>query len=122
NVTHTGEIWLQIAGHAAGAGASSEDVTISYGTANASQGDSGIGGINWGAENRTGTSGANIASAPANGSEYKVKTAPPVAGGTVAIPFDVTSKRAGTYHSDATLTSDQTNGSTVSSQTITVTP
>ncbi len=119
--THTGEIWLQIPGGASGAGAASEDITISYGAANAAAGDPGT-GINWGAENRTGTSGANIASAPADNTEYKVHTTPPTAGGSVSIPFDVTSKKTGTYHSDATLTSDQTSGSTVAPVTLTVTP
>ena len=42
-------------------------------------------------------------------------TAPPAAGGSVTIPFDMASKKAGTFHSDATLTSDQTPGTTVAS-------
>ena len=49
---------------------------------------------NWGAENRDGTSGKNIASAPANGREYSVNTAPPIPGGSATIPYDASSKKA----------------------------
>jgi hypothetical protein len=56
--------------------------------------------VNWGAENRDGSSGANISSAP----------------------FDIFSKATGTWHSDAMLTSDQTPGTTIAPLPITVTP
>jgi hypothetical protein len=122
NTTHTFEVWLQTAGGAAGTGPESEDITYTYSsTANAATGD-GDSGVNWGAENRDGSSGANIASAPANNTEYKVHTTPPTAGGTVSIPFDIASKKAGTYHSDATMTSSTTPGTTVAPVTLTVTP
>jgi hypothetical protein len=78
--------------------------------------------VNWGAENRTGTSGANLATAPANGSEWLLHTTPPTAGGSVSIPFDITSKVAGFYHSLASLTADTVAGTTQVSQPITVTP
>jgi hypothetical protein len=123
--THSFQIWLRLASGAAGTGPSSEDVSVAYGTgadaANAASGDPDS-GQNWGAENRDGTSGANASSAPADGSQYQVHTSPPVPGGSVAIPFDVSSKKQGTYHSDASMTSDQTPGTTIAPQTLTVTP
>jgi hypothetical protein len=122
NTTHTFEAWLQVDGGGAGTGPSSEDITYTYSsTANAATGD-GDSGVNWGAENRDGSSGANIATAPANTTEYKVHTTPPAAGGTVSIPFDVISKKPGTYHSDASMTSSTTPGTTVAPVTLTVTP
>ena len=52
----------------------------------------------------------NIASAPANGSEWPVNTTPPTAGGSIVLNFDIYSKLAGTYHSVASMTSDTTPG------------
>ena len=123
--THSFQIWLRIASGAAGTGPSSEDVSIAYGTG-ADAGNAGSGdpdsGQNWGAENRTGTSGANIASAPADGSQYQVHTLPPTAGGSVSIPYDITSKKTGTWHSVASMTSNRTPGITQVVTTLTVTP
>jgi len=114
--THTGEIWLRL-----GTAPSSEQVTISYGAANSSGGDPGS-GINWGAENRDGSSGKNIPSpGPANGSEYVVTTSPPQAGGTATVGYDASSKKAGTYSSVASMASDVTPGTTEVVQTLTVT-
>ena len=56
-VTHTFEVTIRVAGGAAGTGAASEQITMSYDTTGA--GDPGS-GVNWGAENRDGTSGKNI--------------------------------------------------------------
>jgi subtilisin family serine protease len=122
NTTHTFEVWLQTTGGSAGTGPGSEDITYTYSsTANAATGD-GDSGVNWGAENRTGSSGANIATAPANNTEYKVHTTPPAAGGSVTIPYDITSKKPGTYHSVASMTSNRTPGITQVVTTLTVTP
>jgi hypothetical protein len=124
--THTFEVWIQVAGGAAGTGPSSEQITFSYNAGTTNGGNSSLGdpdsGQNWGAENRDGSSGANIATAPANGSEYVVHTTPPTAGGSVTIPFDVWSKKPNTYHSQASMTSDQTPGVTQVFQTLTITP
>jgi hypothetical protein len=128
--THSFEVWIQIQ-KGTSTGPASEGITFSYGPntafpddgpglGNAGSGDPDS-GVNWGAENRTGSSGANLASAPANGSEWKVNTTPPAAGGSVTIPFDVYSKIPAVYHSVASLTSDVTPGTTQVSQTITVT-
>ncbi len=123
--THSFEIWLRIASGAAGTGPSSEQITYSYGTGldagNAGSGDPDS-GQNWGAENRDGSSGANIASAPANGSEYLVHTLPPTAGGSVTITFDIWAKKPDTYRSVASMTSDLTAGTTTVVQVLTVTP
>ena len=120
--THTGEIWLRVASGGAGTGPSSEQITISYGTANASAGDPDS-GINWGAENRDGSSGKNIpAPGPANDTEYVVTTTPPAAGGTATIGYDASSKNAGTYTSTASMTSNVTPGTAQAVKTLTVTP
>jgi len=123
--THSFQIWIRLAQGAAGTGPSSEDVSWTYGTG-ADAGNAGTGdpdsGVNWGAENRDGTSGANIATAPADGSQYQVHTTPPTAGGSVTIPYDITSKKAGTYHSVASMTSNRTPGITQVVTTLTVTP
>jgi hypothetical protein len=113
--THSFEIWLRL-----GTTPASEQVTISYGTAGA--GDPGS-GVNWGAENRDGSSGKNIpAPGPANNSEYRVTLGAPTPGGQVAINFDLSSKDPDVYHSLASLTSNQTPGVTEVSQELTVTP
>jgi hypothetical protein len=109
--THTGELWFRLASGAAGTGPSSEQVTISYEAANAASGDSGS-GINWGAENRDGTSGQNISPAPADNSEFAVITTPPAPGGSVTITYDVSSKNVGTFRTQASMTSNLTPGAT----------
>ena len=119
--THTGELWFRLASGAAGTGASSEEVTISYAAANAAAGDPGS-GINSGAENRVGTSGKNISPAPANNHEFSVNLSGPTAGGTQTITFDAWSKKVGTYSSVAEMTSDVTPGTTQVVQVLTVTP
>jgi hypothetical protein len=111
--THTGEIWIRYQG--------GEQLTVSYGAANAAAGDPGS-AMNWGTENRDGTSGVNLPSAPADNSEYRPLLGTPVPGGLVSIPFDIFSKKTGTFHSDASMTSDQTSGTTIATQAITVTP
>ncbi|MGZ4280466.1 MAG: S8 family serine peptidase [Gaiellaceae bacterium] len=131
STTHSFEIWFQIQ-KGTTTGPASEAITYSYGPNQTFPGDgTGLGnagsgdpdsGVNWGAENRDGSSGANIATAPANGSEFLLHTTPPTAGGSVTIPFDIFSKLAGIFHSDATMTSDQTTGLTVAPVTLTVTP
>jgi subtilisin family serine protease len=130
--THSFNIWIQLASGGAGTGPASEEITYSYapnttfpadggGLGNAGSGDP-ASGQNWGAENRDGTSGANIASAPADGSEWRVHTTPPAAGGSVSIPFDISSKYTGTFHSDASMTASTVPGLTVAPVTLTVTP
>jgi len=130
--THSFEVWLRVASGAAGTGPASEQITLSYGpnttfpTDGPGLGNAGSGdpdsGVNWGAENRTGSSGVNIPTAPANGSEWFVNTSPPAAGGTQSFTFDASAKKAGTYRSVAEMTSDVTPDTTQVIQTITVGP
>jgi hypothetical protein len=129
--THSFEVWIQIQ-KGTTTGPASEGITYSYGPNQTFPGDGpGLGnagagdpdsGVNWGAENRDGSSGANIATAPANGSEFLLHTTPPTAGGQVSIPFDIASKYTGTFHSDASMTSSTTPGTSVAPVTLTVTP
>ena len=113
--THTGEVWFRL-----GAAPASEQTSIVYGAANAAADDPGS-AINWGAENRTGTSGVNLTSAPADNTEWLVNTIGPTAGGTQTITYDVSAKKAGTYHSVAAMTSNLTAGTTQVVQVLTVT-
>jgi hypothetical protein len=131
STTHSFEIWLQLATGAAGTGPSSEETTFSYGPNTTFPGDGpGLGnagsgdpdsGVNWGAENRDGTSGVNIASAPANGSEWRVNTAQPAAGGTQAVQYQASGDKAGTHTTVANMTSNVTPGTTQVVVTLTVT-
>ncbi len=105
------QIWLQEG--------ATEKVTYEYGTM---QGPDPATPFNVGAENRDGTSGVNVGSAPATGSELTVMTTGPTPGGSVSIEFAVSSRRAGTFLSIASLTSNLTPGITQQVVTLTVTP
>jgi hypothetical protein len=74
-----------------------------------------------GAENRDGSSGANVSPTPAAGQEYYVDTASPTPGGSVTIEYDARSVRDGVFSSVANLTSDVTPGVTQKEQQLTVT-
>jgi hypothetical protein len=117
--THSFETWFQLPGGGFPTGPASEGITISYGNNGPGDPD---GTPNWGAENRDGSSGVNLASQPANGSEYSVNTGSPIPGGAASIPYDITSKRPGSYTSVASMTSDQTKGTTQVVTPLTVTP
>jgi len=118
--THTFEICLRLDGGGAGTGPSSEQVTLSYGTANTASPDPASGG-NSGAENRDGTSGKNLAT-PANDTEWSVNTSPPTPGGSQVVTYDLSAKLPKTYSSTASMTSNLTPGSTQVVQQVTVTP
>jgi subtilisin family serine protease len=118
--THTFELWFRLATGAAGTGPSSEQTTITYGTANTASPDPGSGG-NSGAENRDGSSGKNLAT-PANDTEWQVNTSPPTPGGSVSFGYDATADTPGSYDSTASMTSNLTPGVTQALQTLTVTP
>ena len=87
-------------------------LTCSYGAANAGSGDSGS-GINWGAENRDGSSGGNLASAPADNTEWRPAFGGPVPGGSVTLGFDIWGPKVGSWFSDARMTSNQTTGTAI---------
>jgi hypothetical protein len=117
--THTFEIWFQLPGGGFPTGPASEGITISYGNNGPGDPD---GTPNWGAENRDGSSGMNLPSQPANGSEYSVVMGSPTPGGQVTIPYDITAKLPGAYSSVASMTSDQTKGTAKAVTHLTVTP
>jgi subtilisin family serine protease len=130
--THSFEAWIRVASGAPGTGPDSEQITYSYGPnltfpgdgpglGNAGTGDADS-GVNWGAENRDGSSGVSIPTAPANGSEYFVNTSPPAAGGTQTVTFDLKGNKTGAFDSVAEMTSNLTPGTTQVIQTVHVTP
>jgi hypothetical protein len=128
--THSFELWIQYAAPGL-TGAATEAITYSYGPNLTFPGDGpGLGnagtgdpdsGRNWGAENRDGTSGANIATAPVNGHEFAIHTAPPTAGGAATITYSASAKKAGTYKVVAGMTSNVTPGTTQVVKTLIVT-
>jgi hypothetical protein len=77
-------------------------------------------GTNVGAENRSGTSGKNVAGVPADGSSLQVNTGPPTPGGAVSFTYMAQGRRPGVFDSIANLFSDVTTGVTQEVQTITV--
>jgi hypothetical protein len=117
--THSFEVWLRVPGDSVPTGPSSEQVTMAYGNNGPGDPD---GTPNWGAENRDGSSGVNLASQPANGSTLAVNMGSPTPGGSVTIPYDITSKKVGTWTSVASMTSDRTAGIAKVVTTLTVTP
>jgi len=101
-VTNSFQIWIGANGE--------DDLSFAYGPIGGADPSSGLG---VGAENRVGSSGANLASVPAEGSQYVITTAPPTPGGSVTITYDARSNDRGTYRIPATMTSDVMNGTTV---------
>jgi Subtilase family/PA domain len=120
--THTFEIWIRLPGGTGGSGAGSEQISMAYGANGVQDPDNPAGDSNWGAENRDGSSGISLTAYPGDNTTELVTLGAPTAGGQVTIPFDIGSKKVGTWHSDASLTSDQTKGTTVVPQALTVTP
>ena len=111
--TQTFEVWLQT-----GSTPASEQISIEYATIGA--GDPGT-GVNWGAENRDGTSGQNIASpGPDSNTSWMVHLSGPTAGGQHTIQYDLTSDETGTFTSLAAMTSNLTSGVTQRPVNITV--
>jgi hypothetical protein len=118
STTHTGEIWIRDSGRNH-TGPASEQVTMVYDAANAAAGDPGS-AMNWGAENRDGTSGKNIASAPADGTDWAISVSPPQAGGSVSFSYDLGSKIVGSWIADARMTDSVAPGTTIVGNTISV--
>jgi hypothetical protein len=81
-------------------------------------------GIQFGAENRDGTSGATVPSPPpATGDAYTVNTSPPTPGGTFTVSYEGLGKAAGEYVLRARLQApDVQSGDTIETEQITVTP
>jgi subtilisin family serine protease len=117
---HSFEIWIGINGDTHPA----EDVSIAYGP-NTGSGDNGR--LTVGAENKVGNRGGNIyfngtGTLPVNGTQLRVTSSPPVAGGNVTFTYDASAKKAGSYSTTANLTSNLTPGTTQDVVPLTVTP
>ncbi len=115
--THSFQAWIRLS-FGATVGPTSEWNTYSYGSPGAGTGD-GASGQGFGAENRDGSSGVNMTN-PANNTDWQINTSPPAAGGSVTVNYTANAKKAGTYQSTASMTSDLTRGTTQVVQTLTV--
>jgi subtilisin family serine protease len=101
------EVWIQVG--------DTEGIWYSYGDLGGPSPD----GLTVGAENRDGTSGAQITGDPTG--EYQVTTAPPTAGGSTSFTYTAKALRTGTWPLTATLRSDQIRATAIETTSITVT-
>jgi subtilisin family serine protease len=118
--THSFEVWLGVNDDTHPA----EDVSLAYGL-NTGTGDGGKATV--GAENKLGTRGANVyyngtGAYPSNGTQLRVTSSPPAAGGNVTFTYNASAKKAGSYTTTANLTSNLTPGTTQDVVPLTVTP
>jgi hypothetical protein len=117
---HSFEIWIGVNSDAHPA----EDVSLAYGP-NTGSGDNGR--LTVGAENKVGSRGGNVyyngtGTLPVNGTQLRVTSSPPVAGGNVTFTYDASAKKAGNYTTTANMTSNLTPGTTQDVVPLTVTP
>jgi hypothetical protein len=103
------QIWIQT---------TAESITYAYGTITGSGSSD---GLTVGAENRDGTSGVNLGSVPASGSDYTITAGAPIAGGTVTVTYDALGRVPGVYDLPARLVTSITPGVTSEVVTIQVT-
>ena len=118
--THSFEVWLGVSTDAHPA----EDVSLAYGP-NTGTGDGGHATV--GAENKLGNRGATVyfngtGTYPSNGTQLRVTSSPPAAGGNVTFTYDASAKQPGSYSTTANLTSNLTPGTTQDVVPLTVTP
>jgi len=99
-VTYTFQVWINT---------DTEEITYTYALV---QGDGTSDGLSVGAENRDGSSGTNLGTVPAAGTQYSIETSPPAAGGSVTIPYQALGKVKGTFDIVATMRSEVQNGDT----------
>jgi subtilisin family serine protease len=109
--TRSFQVWIQLG---------TEGIWFTYGKTGA--GDPGS-GLAVGAENRDGTSGIRLQAAPipGPGSDIAVKTAPPVAGGSILLGYDAFGVKPGLYQLVARMTSDVSTGTAAESLNLEVT-
>lgn len=100
------EVWIRTG--------AAESVTMAYGDL-----EGNVDPLSSGAENRDGTSGANIGPV-ASSEDYTVNTAPPSAGGSVTLSYEASSRKAGSYGILATLHSETLKGSVTKKVNLTV--
>jgi subtilisin family serine protease len=110
NATRSFQIWIQLG--------ATEGVWYAFG---ADMGAGDAGGLNTGAENRDGSSGKNLGSIPASGSDLFVATSGPTPGGKVTITYDAFGRNAGVHDILASYASNLVQGVTTDRETITVT-
>ena len=110
--TNTFEVWIKL-----GSTPASEEISLAYGSISSGDPDS---GVNYGAENRDGTSGQNISPAPAGNTDWRVNLTGPTAGGHQTLTYDLASDEPGTFTSTASMTSNLTSGTTEVPVVITV--
>ena len=118
--THSFQIWIGVNNDANPA----EDVSIAYGP-NTGSGDNGR--LTVGAKNKVGSRGGNVyfngtGTLPVNGTQLRVTSSPPVAGGNVTFTYDASAKKEGSYTTTANMTSNLTPGVTQDVVPLTVTP
>ncbi len=109
------QIWVQTG--------ATESVTFAYGADAPSVGRSRLGGVGLqiGAENRDGSSAAEISAGRGSpDTDWTVVTSPPAAGGGVIITYDAVGNTAGSHPLVARMTSDATTGTTIEKVLITV--
>ncbi|MET0297073.1 MAG: S8 family serine peptidase [Microbacterium sp.] len=95
NATNTFQVWIQTG--------ATEGISYTYGAP--AVGDT-ASAVAVGAENRDGSSGAQLAALPTTSDEVLVTTAPPTAGGTVTFDYTLRGLLWGTWSTFATLQSD----------------
>jgi hypothetical protein len=94
------QIWIQT---------TAESITYAYGTIT---GSGSVDGLTVGAENRDGTSGVNLGSVPATGSDYTITAGSPIAGGSVTVTYEAWGRVPGLYDLTARLLTSITPGVT----------
>jgi subtilisin family serine protease len=110
------QIWLQIGGTA------DEGIWFEHDTDAVGAAGSGDGLI-VGADNRDGSSGADLGlNTPPLGTGYEVIAGSPTPGGSMTINYEAYGQRTGTYKILSTMTSDITQGTATDLDLITVTP
>ena len=102
------EIWITLG--------AAEHVSYAYGTLGGIAGGADSG---FGAENRDGSSGVNIAE-PSSDTDYTVNAGIPTPGGSVSFSYDASSQQAGVYRLLTTLNSPIVRSTTSAVSTLTV--
>ncbi len=118
---HSFEVWIREEGGAAGVGPQSEQIWFAYGTSTpANAPGNASGGSNWGAENNNGTSGVDLASQPADRSNYVVQTGPAGPGESRTFTYELSAPAIGDFASTATVSSNISGETASAAQPISV--
>ena len=101
DVTNTFQIWIGMNG--------ADDITFDYGPI----GGADPIGLTVGAENRDGSSGSQLESAPTEGQQWVIDTSAPTPGGSVTITYAAGGETRGAYQIPATMTTNVIEGTTI---------